>query len=53
MGLLDEDLMINNETNPKILIISGHDTTVTAQEIFLVFALRKAMEFYRTPIFAS
>ena len=28
---IDEDLGIINSTNPKIFVVSGHDTTVTTQ----------------------
>ena len=36
---IDEDLGINDSTNPKILIVSGHDSTVNTQQFFMQFAL--------------
>ena len=36
---IDEDLEINDSTNPKILIVSGHDSTVNTQQFFMQFAL--------------
>lgn len=52
---LEED--INNSSsgnsNPKMLIISGHDTTISAQQLFLQFAFGKTMDFFRSPTFAS
>ena len=53
---IDQDLGKNissNSKKPKILIISGHDSTVSKHEIFLIFAFGKTFEFYKFPTFAS
>ncbi len=53
---IDEDIGKNNSSNaksPKMLIISGHDNTVSRQQLFLIFALGKSMAFFRNPTFAS
>ena len=36
---IDEDLGINDSTNPKMLIISGHDSRVNTQQFFMQFSL--------------
>ena len=52
---LEED--INNSSsgnsNPKMLIISGHDTTISAQQLFLLFAFGKSMDFLEVLLFFS
>ena len=53
---IDEEIGKNNRSstkNPKMLIISGHDNTVSRQQLFLIFALGKSMAFFRNPTFAS
>ena len=50
---IDEDLGINNSTNPKMLIVSGHDTTLNTQQFFMQFALGTSSNFSRNPTFAS
>ena len=36
-----------------MLIISGHDTSISLQELFLIFALNLNISFFRYPSFAS
>ena len=43
----------NNGSSKKMLIVSGHDSTISAQEIFIINSLGKNLEFYRYPTFAS
>ena len=52
---LEEDInnLSSGNSNPKMLIISGHDSTISAQQLFLQFAFGKSMEFFRSPTFAS
>ena len=50
---IDEDLGINNSTNIKMLIVSGHDSTVNTQQFFMQFALGTSSNFSRNPTFAS
>ena len=53
---IDEDIGKNSSSNvitPKMLIISGHDNTLSRQQLFLIFALGKTMAFFRNPTFAS
>ena len=40
-------------SRPKILMVSGHDSTVASLEIFLMHALGKDLSFYEYPDFAS
>jgi len=40
-------------SRPKILMVSGHDSTVASLEIFLIHALGKDLSFYEYPDFAS
>ena len=40
-------------SRPKILMVSGHDSTVASLEIFLMHALGKELSFYEYPDFAS
>ena len=44
---------ISNSTNPKMLIVSGHYTTISNQELFLISAFGKTIPFYRIPSFTS
>ena len=53
---IDEDIKNisdNNGSSKKMLIVSGHDSTISAQEIFIINSLGKNLEFYRYPTFAS
>ena len=43
----------NNEIHPKMLIYSGHDTTVSKQEFFLMKAFGQSNSFYKFPTYAS
>ena len=36
-----------------MLIISGHDNTVSRQEIFLIYSLGLTLDYFRFPSFAS
>ena len=50
----DVDKNLDDYSNPKMLMISGHDTTVSCFEIFLFVAFDKNInEYYRLPEFAS
>ena len=40
-------------SKPKMILISGHDTTISCFEIFLMEALGKTLDFYRYPDFAA
>ena len=50
---IDEDLEINDSTNPKMLIVSGHDNTVNTQQFFMQLALGGSWDYFRNPTFAS
>ena len=50
---IDEDLGINNSTNIKMLIVSGHDSTVNTQQFFMQFALGGSWDYFRNPTFGS
>ena len=53
---IDADINNSNSSssNPKILIFSGHDTTVTKQQLFLFQALGLDINtYYRFPTYAS
>ena len=50
---IDEDLGIINSTNPKMLIVSGHDSTVNTQQFFMQLALGGSKEYFRNPTFTS
>jgi hypothetical protein len=57
---IDEDIensSLNNtdskDSSKKMLIVSGHDSTISAQELFIINSLGKNLEFYRYPTFAS
>ena len=50
---INEDLGIIDSTNPKMLIISGHDSTVNTQQFFMQFALGGSWDYFRNPTFAS
>ena len=51
---IDEDLgKSSKKTNPKMIIISGHDNTMSTNHFFLQYALGKSNDFFRTPFFAS
>ena len=47
------DLKYDDYSRPKMLMISGHDTTISCFEIFLMEAFGKDLNFYRYPKFAS
>ena len=50
----DVDKNLDDYSNPKMLMISGHDTTISCFEVFLSVAFDKNInEFYRFPEFAS
>ena len=50
----DVDKNLDDYSNPKMLMISGHDTTISCFEVFLFIAFGKNInEFYRYPEFAS
>ena len=50
----DVDKNLDDYSNPKMLMISGHDTTISCFEIFLGVAFDQNLtEFYRYPEFAS
>ena len=50
----DVDKNLDDYSNPKMLMISGHDTTISCFEVFLFVAFGKNInEFYRYPEFAS
>ena len=40
-------------SKPKMMLVSGHDTTVSCFEIFLMEALGENLDFYRYPDFAA
>ena len=52
---IDEDIgkSESSNINPKMLIISGHDSTMSTHHFFLQFALGKSMDFFRTITFSS
>lgn len=51
---IDEDIENSSLNNTKkMLIVSGHDSTLSAQEIYIINSLGKNLEFYRYPTFAS
>ena len=52
---VDEDIgkSESSSINPKMLIISGHDTSMSTHQFFLQFALGKSMDFFRTTTFTS
>ena len=43
----------NKDSSKKMLIVSGHDTTLSGQELFIIKSLEKNFEFFRYPTFAS
>jgi hypothetical protein len=44
----------NRTSNPKMIIISGHDTSLSIQEIFLINSFGLSLDdYYRFPSFAS
>ena len=50
----DVDKNLDDYSNPKMLMISGHDTTISCFEVFLFIAFDKNInELYRYPEFAS
>ena len=49
----DVDKNLGDYSNPKMLMISGHDTTISCYEIFLKEAFGMDDNFYRYPQFAS
>ena len=50
---IDEDLGIIDSTNPKMLIVSGHDSTVNTHQFFMQFALGGSKDYFRNPTFTS
>ena len=53
---IEEDISgknLSNSTNPKMIIVSGHDTTISNQVLFLISAFGKTMSFFRMPSFAT
>ena len=52
---VDEDIgkSESSSINPKMLIISGHDTSMSTHQFFLQFALGKSVDFFRTTTFTS
>ena len=52
---IDEDIGKNESSNinPKIIIVSGHDTTLVTNYYFLESALGITRDYYRIPTFAS
>ena len=50
---IDEDLGLIDSTNPKMLIVSGHDTTVNTHQFFMQLALEGSKNYFRNPTFAS
>ena len=53
---IDEDRGIINSTNPKMLIVSGHDSTVNTvntQQFFMQLAFGGSKEYFRNPTFTS
>ena len=50
----DEDENYKDYSRPKMLMISGHDTTTSAQEVFFLYALGlNVNEFYTFPKFSA
>ena len=50
----DVDKNLDDYSNPKMLMISGHDTTISCLEVFLFSTFKKNIsEYYRYPKFAS
>jgi hypothetical protein len=50
----DVDKNLDDYSNPKMLMISGHDTTISCFEVFLFVVFDKNInEFFRYPEFAS
>ena len=57
---IEEDMAEKNVNNSKkssisqkMLILSGHDMTVSEQELFLIFAFNKTLDLYRYPTFGA
>ena len=57
---VDEDIenstlnnTINKSSSKKMLIVSGHDSTLSTQQLFIINSFGKDLEFYRYPTFAS
>ena len=57
---VDEDIensSLNSEnkksSSKKMLIVSGHDSTLSSQQLFIINSLGKNLELYRYPTFAS
>ena len=50
---INEDLGLIDSTNPKMLIVSGHDTTVNTHQFFMQLALEGSKNYFRNPTFAS
>ena len=46
-------LKYEDYSRPKILMVSGHDSTIASLEIFLMHALGKDLSFYEYPDFSS
>ena len=44
---------IKKSSSKKMLIVSGHDSTLSSQQLFIINSLGKNLEFYRYPTFAS
>ena len=40
-------------SSKKMLIVSGHDSTLSSQQLFIINSLEKNLELYRYPTFAS
>ena len=49
----DIDSHYEDYSKPKMMMISGHDTTLSCFEIFLMEALQKDIDFYKYPDFAA
>ena len=44
---------LDDYSKPKMMLISGHDTTISCFEIFLMEALGEGLDFYKYPDFAA
>ena len=47
------DELFKDYSRPKMVMLSGHDTTLIAHEMFLIDALELSNDYFRLPYFAS
>lgn len=50
---IDADIKGSSSNDPKMLIISGHDTSLSVEELFLIYSLGLDLDNYKYPSFAS